>query len=189
MGKIPASRVRIPPSPLAVRGGCAAGSLVRGKPCFPRIAPFFFVVLLRLAASPPTGQSPAPAARRSASRLQEPADTLSGRQGSAEGWQSGRMRRSRKPLSVFGGSRVRIPPPPLHREPTWLCGFSASCVVRSGYGRSQILTTVRESVRTTAAAVFLTAAPSRRHPPPDSSAAGHSLCALRGQSPCRGRCT
>jgi len=51
------------------------------------------------------------------------------------------------------------------------------------------LTTVRESVRTTAAAVFLTAAPSRRHPPPDSSAAGHSLCALRGQSPCRGRCT
>jgi hypothetical protein len=38
----------------------------------------------------------------------------------------------------FGGSRVRIPPPPLRRENEWLCGFSAPCVVRCGYGRSQI---------------------------------------------------
>ena len=39
MGKIPASRVRIPPSPLRARGCAARRSLSRGKPCFPRAPP------------------------------------------------------------------------------------------------------------------------------------------------------
>ncbi len=46
-------------------------------------------------------------------------DTMGERYASAddapEGWQSGRMRRSRKPLEVTGLSRVRIPPPPLNQ--------------------------------------------------------------------------
>src|SRR2546421_740783 len=79
---------------------------------FPPSCPFFFRCAFSTPASPPAGPSLTPAARRS--RIA--ASRTSGYpavwpQGSAEGWQSGRMRRSRKPFRAVRSDEGSNPSP------------------------------------------------------------------------------
>ena len=57
MGKIPASRVRIPPSPLCARGRRPRVARFTGKTMFPPYSPFFFVAFSRLIVRLPPGQA------------------------------------------------------------------------------------------------------------------------------------
>src|SRR6185437_6816147 len=78
---------------------------------FPPFCPFFFV---RLCDSHFASRraKPGSAAGICASRDQEAADTLpAGRKAPAEGWQSGRMRRSRKPFRAVSSDEGSNPSP------------------------------------------------------------------------------
>src|SRR5206468_12842176 len=97
---------------------------VRGKPCFPRIAPFFFVALFRRPLRLPPGRARLRRRGVRASRLQEPADTLpSGRKAPRRGGRAVECGGLENRFGPLGPTRVQIPPPPLDTLPQ----FSERC--------------------------------------------------------------
>ena len=114
MGRIPASRVRIPPSPLrAARPSAARRLLLRGKPCFPRIAPLFFAALSRLSFRLPPGEARLrrqPAAHHDREGLRLPCSI--GRTAPRRGGRAVECGGLENRFGRFRPTRVQIPPPP-----------------------------------------------------------------------------